>query len=69
MNSLEYMDYPRVLQSVMHVLSMVTAAAQPALTLFLSPLFQTVCSRAHSFSPISDFGVETYVLKERECGK
>ena len=31
MNSLEYMDYPRVLQSVMHVLSMASAVASLAL--------------------------------------
>jgi hypothetical protein len=32
-------------------------------------LSQTVSARAHSFAPLSEFSVETFLLKERESGK
>lgn len=35
---------------------------------FTLNLSQTVSARSHSFAPLSDFSVETFLLKEREPG-
>jgi hypothetical protein len=40
----------------------------PCVDDFSLNLSQTVSARSHSFAPLSDFSVETFLLKEREAG-